>query len=56
MSEHVKAMVEQLDHLDKSYFGKDRHRLIKQKIDDIIQHLDTKPIEFSMYSKNYHQL
>ncbi|CDW76195.1 tetratricopeptide repeat protein 5 [Stylonychia lemnae] len=51
MSDQVKLLVEQLDHLDKSYFGKDRHKLIKQKIDDITQLLDTKPIEFIQNKK-----
>lgn len=40
-------MVEELEHFDKSYFGKDRHKQLKQKIDDICLLLDNKPIEFS---------
>lgn len=43
----VKQLVEELDHFDQSYFGKDRLKQLKQKIDDICALLDNKPIEFS---------
>lgn len=47
LREVVKEMVEQLDQYDRTYFGKDRHKLIKNKIDEITALLDSKPIEFS---------
>jgi len=36
-----------LEQLDKAYFGKDRHKQLKAKIDEISALLDAKPIEFS---------
>jgi hypothetical protein len=49
MRETVKELVEQLDQIDRTYFGKDRFKQIKAKIDEITALLDTKPIEFSNY-------
>ena len=42
------ALVEKID---ESYFGKDRQKLMKQKIDDILVLLDSKPLDFSKQIK-----
>lgn len=38
-------IISELDLADRAYFAKDRQKLIKQKIDESIALLDTKPIE-----------
>jgi len=42
----VREHLSQLDIMDRTYFGKDRLKQIKAKIDEIVSILDTKPIEF----------
>jgi tetratricopeptide (TPR) repeat protein len=41
----------ELDVLDRTYFGKDRLRQLKAKIDEIVAILDTKPVEFVQNKK-----
>jgi hypothetical protein len=36
-----------MDKCDKSYFGKDKLKMLKSALDEIIALLDEKPIEFS---------
>ena len=47
--EQVKELIEQLEKTDISYFGKDRNKQLKAKIEDITQLLDSTPIEFSKF-------
>jgi hypothetical protein len=42
----VRDQIVTLETIDRTYFGKDRLRQIKAKIDEITQLLDTKPVEF----------
>jgi hypothetical protein len=35
----------QLGDLDRAYFAKDKHKLMKSKLDEIIALLNTKPLE-----------
>mmetsp|Transcript_5416 Transcript_5416/g.4966 ORF Transcript_5416/g.4966 Transcript_5416/m.4966 type:complete len:117 (+) Transcript_5416:91-441(+) len=46
MPGQVRAMIAEMEVLDQSYFGKDRHKQIKAKMDEAITLLDTKQIEF----------
>ena len=41
----VRANIEQLDLLDRTYFGKDRLRKIRELLDASCTLLDTKPID-----------
>ena len=43
----VRKIIDQLDVMDRSYFGKDRQKQIKAKIQDCISMLDQKPIDMS---------
>lgn len=38
-------MIEELSAIDRAYFGKDRQKQLKAKIDEAIALLDTKPID-----------
>jgi hypothetical protein len=42
----VKARIDDLDMIDESYFGKDRNKIIKVKIEDITNILDKKLVDF----------
>ena len=46
LREKVKELVNHLEDYDRTYFGKDRHKQIKARIDEITALLDTEPIEF----------
>ena len=46
MRDVVREQIVTLETIDRTYFGKDRLRQIKAKIDEITQLLDTKPVEF----------
>ncbi len=35
-----------MDTMDKSYFAKDRQKQLKNKMDEVIALLDSKPVEF----------
>ena len=43
----MRELLAQVEKIDQSYFGKDRHKQMKQKIDDILILLDSKPLDFS---------
>ena len=43
-------MIEELSAIDRAYFGKDRQKQLKNKIDEAIVLLDTKPIDQSKFS------
>ena len=47
----VRKIIDTLEQLDKSYFAKDRQKLLKQKIDEAISMLDTKPLDLGKYLK-----
>jgi hypothetical protein len=42
----VREQLAAVDQIDRTYFGKDRQRILKTMIDEVISLLDTKPIEF----------
>ena len=46
LRDHVREHLAELETIDRAYFGKDRHKVIKAKIEDITNLLDSKPIEF----------
>ena len=43
---HARELINQLDALERTYFGKDRHKQLKAKLEEVLALLDTKPIEF----------
>jgi len=45
MEEKVATLITELDLADRAYFARDRQKVIKQKIEEVIELLDTKPIE-----------
>ena len=47
----IREQLKALDAFDRSYFGKDRLRQIKAKIDEIVAVLDTNPVEFVQNKK-----
>jgi len=49
--ETVRELIKTADQIDRTYFGKDRLKLLKAKIDEILALLDTKPIEFVQNKK-----
>ena len=51
MRETIREQIQAVDQMDRTYFGKDRPKLLKAKIDEILALLDTKPIEFVQNKK-----
>lgn len=49
VEDQVSAIVNDLKQLDTSYFGKDRVKQIKAKIEEAVAALDTKPIDLSKF-------
>jgi tetratricopeptide (TPR) repeat protein len=49
--ESVREQILAVELMDRTYFGKDRPKLLKAKIDEILAMLDTKPIEFVQNKK-----
>ena len=47
----VRKIIEQLDLVERAYFGKDRIKQIKQKVNDAIQLLDQKPVDLVQVKK-----
>lgn len=45
----VRALISELDKLDRTYFGKDRYKQMKQRLDDSLNLLDTKPLDLSKF-------
>jgi hypothetical protein len=45
VEEKVKLIIDELELANRAYFAKDRAKLIKQKIDEAILLLDTRPID-----------
>jgi hypothetical protein len=45
-------VIEELSAIDRAYFGKDRQKLLKSKIDEAVALLDTKPIDQGKFSAN----
>ena len=41
----IENIIEELNTIDRAYFGKDRPKMIKAKIDEAIGLLDTRPID-----------
>ena len=46
----AKDLVNELDTLDRTYFGKDRQKQLKAKLDEVLALLDSKPVEFGNFS------
>jgi Tfp pilus assembly protein PilF len=51
MRDSIREQIQAVDLIDRTYFGKDRLKILKVKIDEIIAQLDTKPIEFVQNKK-----
>ena len=47
LEDKVRVMIKELDALDRTYFGKDRTKQMKAKLDEATTMLDTKPIDMS---------
>ena len=45
VEQQVAALIEELKTTERAYFGKDRVKVIKGKIDEAVALLDTKPID-----------
>ena len=45
----VRKIIEQLELIDRAYFGKDRVKQMRAKMEDAIGMLDTKPIDMGKY-------
>lgn len=45
----AKDLVNQLEALDRTYFGKDRQKQLKAKLDEVLSVLDQKPVEFGIH-------
>jgi len=56
MEQQVRDIIEDLAKHDRAYFGKDRTKLLKQKIDDAIVLLDKKPIDMISNKKEKAEL
>lgn len=51
MRDQIRELLATLDSIDRTYFNKDRFKLLKTKIDEITAILDSKPIEFVQNKK-----
>jgi len=51
MAKEVRKLLDQIDVIDRGYFGKDRQKQIKQMMDDILALLDQKPIDLIQNKK-----
>ena len=47
----MRKIIDDLQKLDKSYFGKDRHKQLKGAIDEAVALLDSKPIDLVQNKK-----
>ena len=47
VEERVRLLIDDLKKLDRTYFGKDRVKQMKNKLDQAINLLDEKPIDMS---------
>ena len=56
MPTQVRKIIEYLEQIDRAYFGKDRMKQIKSKIDEALTLLDTKPIENQQNKKEKAEL
>ena len=60
VEDKVAALIADLELADRAYFAKDRQKVIKGKIDEALQLLDTKPIEDQngkwRQNKNFYQI
>ena len=56
MPTQVRKIIDYLEQIDRSYFGKDRMKQIKSKIDEALVLLDTKPIENQQNKKEKAEL
>ena len=45
MAKEARKIIDQLDLIDRGYFGKDRKKQIKAMMDETLALLDTKPID-----------
>ena len=45
MPTDVRKIIEQLELIDRAYFGKDRVKQMRAKMEDAINLLDTKPLD-----------
>ena len=51
LEDKVRQNINELQALDRSYFGKDRAKQIRAKLDETTAMLDTKPIDLSKSPK-----
>ena len=51
VAKEARKIIDQLDLIDRGYFGKDRKKVIKIKMDETLALLDTKPIDLIQNKK-----
>ena len=51
MEQRVRVIIDELKKLDRTYFGKDRVKQMKSKLDQAVGLLDEKPIDMSKYEQ-----
>ena len=49
VEQRVRVIIDELKKLDRTYFGKDRVKQMKSKLDQAVGLLDEKPIDMSKY-------
>ena len=47
LEDKIRVMIKELDTLDRTYFGKDRNKQMKAKLEEATAMLDTKPVDMS---------
>lgn len=56
VEQQTKLIIVELEKLDRSYFGKDRVKTIKAKLEEAVAILDTKPIDLITVKKEKAEL
>ena len=56
VEEQTRILITQLEQLDRAYFGKDRVKQIKAKLEEAVAVLDTKPIDLIQNKKEKAEL
>lgn len=56
LEDQVRALIEELITMDRSYFGKDRVKQIKAKLEEAVAILDNKPVDMVQNKKEKAEL
>ena len=51
MEDEVRKAIETLDLIDRAYFGKDKLKVLRAKIEEALLLLDQKPVDLGKYFK-----